>query len=277
MNAPFRYGMADALLERLALQAEEQTALLREVVNRGVAVSVLSDLFETEHGRLDLGGTATIGPTAREDGGARLGPERCLRIHAKDRCRPVLVTVSFDVKLISDLTTSPVHTPRAKITWGSYQGGGEVFVDLRHGLRVALEATDVQVDAIYRVLTGFAGTTDGPNIRVVTSVGLGSVSDQNLTLTEDSQTVLALAATTEIVVPSYARSIEVQSDADPTIAAPNRFRVELFRGTVAGGRVLAMYDERDLPVTIPNGGETLRIVNLGPGTAVYTPIFHLTL
>lgn len=231
----------------------------------------LSDLFDLGH--LSLGGTVRIGPTA-EDG---LGPARCLKLNARDPDSPILLTVSFDVKLITALPALPTHVPRVRLTWGSDKGGGDATVDLRHGLRVSLETTSLQADAIYDFQPAAVGVNAGPDIVVVSSIGLGSVGNQDLTFTEDSQVVAALAAGAAITVPSYARSLEVQSSADPTIAAPNNFLVELFRGTVAGGLVLARYDGRDLPITLPNGGEIVRLTNQGPGAATYTPIFHLTL
>lgn len=238
-----------------------------------IADVFFADVFN--HGPCGLGGMVEVGPT-----GANGLEARVLKLHAKDAARPIVCTISFDVKLLTALTTDPAHLPRVKLTWGSDQGGGEALVDLRHGLRVALEVTDLQADVIYHIIPDanlVGAATDGPDIRVFASVGIGTVSDQRLTLTEDSQTVAALANTTGITIPSYARALEVQSDQDPTIVAPNRFSVTILRGSFVGGRALAMYDERDMPITIPNGGEVAFIRNLGPGAAVYTPVFHLTL
>lgn len=232
------------------------------------------------HDRFDIsrrgmpGSAVEIGPTARDG----LGPKKCLWLGLCDPDRPVLVTVSFDVKRITTMVgIAPTYLPRVHLTWGSAEGGGDALLDLRHGMRVALEMAFLQAEAIYDFQPAAVGANAGPDIRVWSSVGFGTVGNQDLTFTEDSEVSAAPGAGAEITIPDYARSLEVQSSADPTLPAPNAFLVEVFRGTVATGILLARYDQRDLPVTLPNGGDTCRITNLGPGAATYTPVFHLTL
>lgn len=229
------------------------------------------DLFDLECGSV-LGGTVIIGPTGRD----QLGPARLLNVRSRDPNKPFVATVSFDVKAVTAIPNLSTHRPRLRLAWGSDLGGGEAFMDLRHGLRISLEVSDIVVDALYGFQPAAISANAGPDLQVVASIGFGSVGPSEPTLTADSEVVPAAGSTTFIQIPSYARQLEVQSSADPFAAVPNAFGIEVFRGSAAGIR-MGFFSQRDLPITLANGVETVRITNNGPGAATYTPIFHLAL
>ena len=226
-----------------------------------------------DQGAGNLGGSARLS-TADTQG-------TLLRLEARDSCKPCLVTLSFDHKTErGDVAPLPVnlnHLIQAEIKWASKKGDGFARVDVLHGTRVTLECSSLSVD-VFMVSAIVGVALIATPMTVSASVGAGSIGKgPSLTFTTDSRLVVVGVDTTWRV-PNYARAVEIQSSADPTLAIPNGFRVQVQSSdNLAGARLIGQFAAANARVTLGNGAEAIRLFNAGPLDTMYTPVFHLTL
>lgn len=222
-------------------------------------------------GAQHLGGTALLGLAA----GDAL-EERILKLgEESNKSVSYDVTVSFDLK---NQTAAPVgsnHLCRAELCWGSIKGSGRCVIDIKHGTRVTLECTVLVVDVLYRNPVGVAPV--GPSVLVRASIGLGSVGANRLTLTEFTQLIAPAVPGAVIPISSYAREVEVKTDQDPFAPIARGFTISFFTDSGGTGVAQSVSTGRDTLVRIPNGVESMVIINDPIAPAMFTPIFHLEL
>jgi len=229
-----------------------------------------------DQGPGQLGGRARMSPALTRD--------TLLRLEAENKSEPTLVTLTLDYKVVRDDVAGAVpnvsnHLVVAEIFWGSIKGRGSALIDVKHGVRVSLEASIIGVNALY-LQANPAAAFVGPTVDIFASVGEGSIGNSAgplITLTGNSVAVNAGGNFTWNV-PDYAYAVEIQSDAEPTIAIPNGFLVNLLANpNPAAGRLIGRLTGTNNVTTLPNGCEAINLVNAGPGNQIYTPVFHLDL
>ena len=206
---------------------------------------------------------------------------RILSLEAPDKRVTQTYVLSFDLKPRTVIPGTSTSLVRARICWGSIKGNGIAILDIKHGTRVTLEGTILNVDAVME----FQNDANLPaantaSLDVYASIGLGSVGKgPQLTFTDRTLTVAETTATAfPTPIPDYAREIEMQVDGDPLAAAPLVFDLAIRAGPGVGSRIVSRHSGADVPITIPNGANNITMFTPpGSGANLFTPIYHLSL
>lgn len=198
----------------------------------------------------DLGGRARLSGTRTN--------HRLLQLSAKSEQDPLTVVVSVDVKTAVPGTLGSVYRLRGRCLWGSKSGHQEAIFDLRHGVRMTLDASHVTLDSELIVIAGSA-----PEFDLHSSITYGSASGPStLTFTEPS-VVLGIGATSpRVAIPSYARRVAVYAS-----NAASNYHADLYTNTnPAAGTVQRIPCSIGMePLPLPDGVEFLDVTHTGGG------------
>lgn len=235
-----------------------------------------SDDGELGGNTFDLGpnrGTLAAGVVSLDNSGQRI-----LQVSARNARISQEFTLSFNCRILRESSSIANHFIRALVQWGSAKGKNAVLLDLKHGARVCLEGAYCNVDAQYAFSPIPAGSAvnAGPDVEVSCSISPGTAAPQPNTLTVCTGEV-AVGITTEIVIPSYAYALVIQSRRNPAVAPAAVIQSSFGSATAASGgkRTISISDELWAPILIPNGAEVVDVQNVGPATNEINAVFQL--
>lgn len=152
----------------------------------------------------------------------------------------------------------------ARVTWGAGKTHQSLLCDFHHGARLTLDASSVEVEAIYTSYDG--GDLIGPPIRFSASLVYGNIGNRQLTFTE--RLTLGSTASLMVTIPSFAGRL-TQVGGGP-VAATGQWHVNR---TANLGRPVTLIDGS--AVEIPNGAEYIEINNPSLASQDYQLIWGL--
>jgi len=186
---------------------------------------------------------------------------------------PQLVTVCL-YRRFPNQATPPLNSNfmlRALIRWGTGKTDQEVLCDYHHGTRITLEASSVDVSAIYLARESGAAVS-GPTVEVYAGVVFGAIASRLNTLTLDTLSLLPATGSGSIAIPSYARRISFMSRTPGAVLG-----VRFYGDALKAVPDLSADVSANVPVDIPNGMEAFSIENISPGNVTFTPVCELAL
>lgn len=222
----------------------------------------------------NIGGATEVKPSPNPDTW-----EGVLQLPVTDgeRPDPEMLTVSLNVVPPSRWPVqigddANVILLRGRIRWGSPGGrGGEAIVDWRHGARVSLECS------ILEIACQALGTNGPPLYSVGASVGYGSLGKAPpITLTLPAVSLVADTPSARIRLPPWAYKVEFLTTFDPLAIPGATLKVGFYTTDDGAASFYYLADAGDAePIAIANGSEWFALSS--PEDQLVTPMFYLAL
>jgi len=217
--------------------------------------------------RRQNGGNQTLSPVVANQ------PKTVLQLSGEAGADPQLVTVCLYRRFPNQAIT-PINSNfmlRALIRWGVGKTSQEVLCDYQHGTRITLEASSVDVSAIY-LARDSSGAVVGPSVEVYAGVVLGPIASRLNTLTLNTVSLLPATETGSIAIPSYAKRISFFSKTPGAV-----LNTDFYGDTMKAVQDIRVPLSPNTWIDIPNGMEAFQMSNPGPGNVTATPFVELAL